>query len=631
MLALQFADEQGLTPASTNLSFVRDIAVVGFGSVGFVLFCYLIVTAASNAVNLTDGLDGLAAGISAMVLGDLPDRLVLAVPQRLRHCRSRPAATRSATRSTSRSWRPRRMGACIGFLWWNAAPARIFMGDTGSLALGGLFAGLAMVTRTELLLVVLGGVFVVEALSVVLQVAVFRTTRRRLFRMAPFHHHFELAGLGRDHGDHPVLAARGHLLRAGCWGCSTASGWPRRAAELATTRVSPARTCWSPARGAPGASVVDVLLEVGATVTVADADPTQLDALGDRTAAVHRATSPTAARRVRPRRHQPRLPPRLRRWRWPRAAAAVPDGRRARAGVAAGADPTVCPDGPPRWLAVTGTNGKTTTTGMLEAILRAAGEDAVACGNIGLPDRGRAARRAPGARRRALELPARVVAVGAPVRRRGAQRRRRPPRLARLDGRLRARRRPGCYAARSPSRASTTARAADAAARRARAAPRRVHPRRARPGRAGHRATRRARRPGLRRRRGRGGTVLAALADVAPPGPPGEANALAAAALARAHGVPRRGRRRGAARLRARARTAVPSSPSRAGCAGSTTPRPPTRTRPRPPSPRTHRVVWVAGGLLKGAEVDDLVVAHRDRLAGAVRARRSTGRRSSPR
>ena len=86
------------------------------------------------------------------------------------------------------------MGGCIGFLWWNAAPARIFMGDTGSLALGGLVAGLSIVTRTELLLVVIGGVFVVEALSVAMQILVFRTTRRRVFRMAPFHHHFELAG-----------------------------------------------------------------------------------------------------------------------------------------------------------------------------------------------------------------------------------------------------------------------------------------------------------------------------------------------------------------------------------------------------------------------------------------------------
>ena len=86
------------------------------------------------------------------------------------------------------------MAGCVGFLWWNAAPAKIFMGDTGSLALGGLIAGLSMATRTELLLVVIGGLFVVESLSVVLQIAMFRATRRRLFRMAPFHHHFELAG-----------------------------------------------------------------------------------------------------------------------------------------------------------------------------------------------------------------------------------------------------------------------------------------------------------------------------------------------------------------------------------------------------------------------------------------------------
>ena len=86
------------------------------------------------------------------------------------------------------------MGACLGFLWWNTSPARIFMGDTGSLALGGLMAGLAIVTRTELLLVVLGGLFVAVTLSVVIQVAFFRATRRRVFRMAPLHHHFELAG-----------------------------------------------------------------------------------------------------------------------------------------------------------------------------------------------------------------------------------------------------------------------------------------------------------------------------------------------------------------------------------------------------------------------------------------------------
>jgi phospho-N-acetylmuramoyl-pentapeptide-transferase len=86
------------------------------------------------------------------------------------------------------------MGACFGFLWWNASPAKIFMGDTGSLAIGGAFAALAITTRTELLLVVLGGLFVVETVSVILQVAGFKMTRKRLFNMAPIHHHFELSG-----------------------------------------------------------------------------------------------------------------------------------------------------------------------------------------------------------------------------------------------------------------------------------------------------------------------------------------------------------------------------------------------------------------------------------------------------
>jgi phospho-N-acetylmuramoyl-pentapeptide-transferase len=86
------------------------------------------------------------------------------------------------------------MGACFGFLWWNAAPAKIFMGDTGSLSLGGTLASLAILSKTELLLVILGGLFVVETLSVILQVAAFKAFRRRVFNMAPVHHHFELAG-----------------------------------------------------------------------------------------------------------------------------------------------------------------------------------------------------------------------------------------------------------------------------------------------------------------------------------------------------------------------------------------------------------------------------------------------------
>ncbi|MHA6783875.1 phospho-N-acetylmuramoyl-pentapeptide-transferase [Pseudonocardia saturnea] len=193
VLAVRFANGDGLTPASTNLSFVRDITVLSFGAIGFVLFAYLVIAAWSNAVNLTDGLDGLAAGTSAMVLATY---VIIAFWQFRNACAINAVAGCYQVRDPLDVGlvAAAAMGACIGFLWWNAAPARIFMGDTGSLALGGLIAGLSMVTRTELLLVVIGGVFVVEALSVALQIVVFRTTRRRLFRMAPFHHHFELAG-----------------------------------------------------------------------------------------------------------------------------------------------------------------------------------------------------------------------------------------------------------------------------------------------------------------------------------------------------------------------------------------------------------------------------------------------------
>jgi phospho-N-acetylmuramoyl-pentapeptide-transferase len=193
ILASRFANAEGLNPASTNLSFVRDITVISFGVVGFVVFGYLVIAAWSNAVNLTDGLDGLAAGTAAMVLATY---VIIGFWQFRNSCALSGVAGCYQVRDPLdvALVASSAMGACIGFLWWNAAPARIFMGDTGSLALGGLVAGLSIVTRTELLLVVIGGVFVVETLSVALQIVVFRTTRKRLFRMAPFHHHFELAG-----------------------------------------------------------------------------------------------------------------------------------------------------------------------------------------------------------------------------------------------------------------------------------------------------------------------------------------------------------------------------------------------------------------------------------------------------
>jgi len=193
--ALQFENRHGLTPASTHLSFVRDYEGIALGTAGFIIFAYLIVTATSNAVNLTDGLDGLASGTSVMVLASY---VVIAFWQFGNAC-TRLAVTQSSCYSARDPLdvalvAASAMGACFGFLCWNASPAKIIMGDTGSLALGGLFAGIAIVTRTELLLVILGGLFVIETVSVILQVGAFKLTRKRIFNMAPIHHHFELAG-----------------------------------------------------------------------------------------------------------------------------------------------------------------------------------------------------------------------------------------------------------------------------------------------------------------------------------------------------------------------------------------------------------------------------------------------------
>jgi phospho-N-acetylmuramoyl-pentapeptide-transferase len=135
---------------------------------------YLVVAGTTSAVNLTDGLDGLAAGCAAIVLLAYIGITFVATDYDL-------AMLAGCV-----------VGACVGFLWFNAFPATIFMGDTGALGLGGAIAGLAVMTKTEVLLVLLGGIFVIEALSVVIQVVSFQTTRRRVFLMAPIHHHFEL-------------------------------------------------------------------------------------------------------------------------------------------------------------------------------------------------------------------------------------------------------------------------------------------------------------------------------------------------------------------------------------------------------------------------------------------------------
>lgn len=199
---LQFPNERGTTPGSSAISFVRDTNIDLFrwgpavGIFLFVLWANFMIAAWSNGVNLTDGLDGLATGASMMVFAAY---VLIGVWQFSQNCNPIPATSKCYSTPhpldlaiTAAAL----MGACVGFLWWNGSPAKIFMGDTGSLALGGALAGLSIVTRTELLAIILGGLFVTITLSVVIQVASFKMTRKRVFRMAPLQHHFELVGWG---------------------------------------------------------------------------------------------------------------------------------------------------------------------------------------------------------------------------------------------------------------------------------------------------------------------------------------------------------------------------------------------------------------------------------------------------
>jgi phospho-N-acetylmuramoyl-pentapeptide-transferase len=196
-LGIQFADNEGLTPISLNLSAVRDTSIV-LGSVVVVIWIALMVTATSNGVNLTDGLDGLATGASVMTflafiligIWEFGQSCAIAADV-ASGCYSVRDPLDLAVLAAALA------GACTGFLWWNASPAKIFMGDTGSLALGGALAGLASTLRVQLLLIPLGGHFVILTMSVIIQTLYFKATGgKRIFRMAPLHHHFELKGWG---------------------------------------------------------------------------------------------------------------------------------------------------------------------------------------------------------------------------------------------------------------------------------------------------------------------------------------------------------------------------------------------------------------------------------------------------
>ncbi|CAN5650129.1 phospho-N-acetylmuramoyl-pentapeptide-transferase [soil metagenome] len=203
VLATQFlADERGVRPASQHISTTQDWGIK-LPLVVVLLVIWFIVTATSNGANLTDGADGLLAGTAAMVFVAYA---IVNIWQNKQRCGSlNPAVVQSqcyqvrdpldlAVISAAIA------AACVGFLWWNAKPARIIMGDVGSLAIGGAVAGLAIMTRTELLMIVVAGLFVLETMSVLLQMSYFKLTRRltgtgrRIFRIAPIHHHFEHAG-----------------------------------------------------------------------------------------------------------------------------------------------------------------------------------------------------------------------------------------------------------------------------------------------------------------------------------------------------------------------------------------------------------------------------------------------------
>ena len=164
-----------------------------------------MLTATANAVNLTDGLDGLVAGSGALVFG----AYVLIAFWQFRNFDfyGVDGALDLAVFAAAL------VGAVLGFLWWNAAPAEIFMGDTGSQALGGALAALALLTNTQLLLILLGGLYVDRDLSVILQVFSFRVFGKRIFRMAPHPSPLRAEGVAGDHGDHPVLDHRRHHRR----------------------------------------------------------------------------------------------------------------------------------------------------------------------------------------------------------------------------------------------------------------------------------------------------------------------------------------------------------------------------------------------------------------------------------
>src|SRR5688572_4368419 len=191
--AIGWEDETGRTVITHAISFTRDVGWE-LPTVLLLVWVLVMIAGTSNGVNLTDGLDGLATGAATMVFGAY---VFINIWQSNQNCQFSPGPKCYEVRDPLdlAIVASALTGACFGFLWWNASPAKIFMGDTGSLSIGGVIAGFALMTRTELLLIVVGGLFVAITASVILQVAYFKLTKgKRIFRMAPLQHHFELVG-----------------------------------------------------------------------------------------------------------------------------------------------------------------------------------------------------------------------------------------------------------------------------------------------------------------------------------------------------------------------------------------------------------------------------------------------------
>jgi phospho-N-acetylmuramoyl-pentapeptide-transferase len=204
IVALNFPNRAGQTPASEYISVFRDVPILWLFALGpvigwllYLVWISLIGVATSNSVNLTDGLDGLAAGSGIFVTGAYT---LMAFWQVQQVCTNVAEAVQPACYGTRDPFdlaiiSAAFVGALVGFLWWNAPKAKVFMGDVGSMAIGGVIAAMAILTRTELLLVLVAGVYVIASGSVILQRAYFKITRgKRLFLMSPFHHHLEMRG-----------------------------------------------------------------------------------------------------------------------------------------------------------------------------------------------------------------------------------------------------------------------------------------------------------------------------------------------------------------------------------------------------------------------------------------------------